>query len=265
MGGMKRSYKVIRKGMIRDARWQTKLDQKPYNSKHIVFANKSLPVLIGHRWPKTKHCVSISRPPSIQSIPACVSLDQFVQYPNRTDWIGWSHLWVRMSFPMFQLIVTELRSACPISQPTQLWVAVLSPSPGCGSGVDLVARTRTMFQLIVTELRSVCQISKKLVVAPTLGCGLVSRSWVWERCGPGGEDSQEFEIFIFGSKCPPTTATTITAITTTIFFFNATTYKIDKNAEQGVAVLLGYVIYFICVSNHYGNSWRDLKREEGCD
>ena len=44
------------------------------------------------------------------------------------------------------------------------------------------------------------------------------RSWVWERCGPGGEDSQEFEIFIFGSKCPPTTATTITAIMTTTAF-----------------------------------------------
>ena len=37
-------------------------------------------------------------------------------------------------------------------------------------------------------------------------------------CGAGGEDRQEFQILIFGSKCPPTTATTITAINTAIFF-----------------------------------------------
>ena len=50
MGGMKRSYKVIRKGMIRDARWQTKLVQKPYNSKH----KNSLSWLdIGDQKPKT--------------------------------------------------------------------------------------------------------------------------------------------------------------------------------------------------------------------
>ena len=116
------------------------------------------------------------------------------------------------------------------------------------------------------------QYPNRLVPYPTLGCGLVSKSWVWERCGPGGEDeddvpidcyrasislsniqisvgrgpnfglrswvwercglggedSQEFEIFIFGSKCPPTTATTITAIMTTIFFFNTATSKLTK-------------------------------------
>ena len=190
MGGMKRSYEVIRKGMIRDARWQTMLVQKPYNSKHIVFANKSLPVLIGHRCPKTKHCVSISRPPSIQSIPACVSLDQFVQYPNRTDWIGWSHLWVRMSFPMFQLIVTELWSACPISQS-------VGPLPNFGLRSCLLVlvvgavwtwwRGRGTCSNWLLQLRSVWPISQSVGLKPNFGLWSslqvlgVKAVWTWWR------------------------------------------------------------------------------------
>ena len=48
----------------------------------------------------------------------------------------------------------------------------------------------------------------------------------------GLEDRQEFQILIFGSKCPPTTATTITAITTTIFFFTTITIAFTTSKQH---------------------------------
>ena len=51
-------------------------------------------------------------------------------------------------------------------------------------------------------------------------------------CGAGGEDRQEFQILIFGSKCPPTTATTITAINTAIFFSITITISFPKTIQQ---------------------------------
>ena len=67
----------------------------------------------------------------------------------------------------------------------------------------------------------------------------VSGWWAWERVVlvEASEPEQEFQIFIFGSKCPPTTATTITAITTTIFFFTTVTIRLTTSKQHSAPKL----------------------------
>ena len=74
----------------------------------------------------------------------------------------------------------------------------------------------------------------QLVLARSPRLGPVTGCWVWERglCCEDIVDRQEFQIFIFGSKCPPTTATTITAITTTIFFFTTITIAFTTSEQH---------------------------------
>ena len=130
-----------------------------------------------------------------------------------------------------------VQNSCPklcgvqlIGPGSQLFVGLV-----CGSPMKLLARIicdhldpsprSLVFKILQGPRR---KFPNQLVLNPDQGA--VTGCWVWERglCWSRNEDRQEFEIFIFGSKCPPATATTITAITTTIFFFTDITFTTYK-------------------------------------
>ena len=236
--------------------------------------------------------VSISRPPSIQPIAACLSPDHRSVCPISQSvgplpnfglrscllvlvvgavWTWWRGRGTCSNW-LFRASISLTNIPIGWSQ-TQLWVVVFSPGLGCESGVDLVARTvpgssliyelvnrKSVFQCPNWFLQSFDQFVKypniswswpHLWVA-VLGVGAV---WTWWRGQPGIRDLYLW-IKVSANHCH--------------HHHRHHDHHFQRSylqnwQKKGNAVLSGYVVSFICVSNQYCKSWGDFKREEGRD